>query len=167
VTRYLDLAEFLWLAEKVTGVSAETLSQSSRIELADSALHAPMAGFGDEHLYPDIIGRAARLWPVVGFAPAPVAAGSTVDYQVRPLRDGRRYSSRFLEAAQGGQPDCRFVPHRAVTSGISWQEWKERDRRDIVTGEPGLPGPDSPSPRPTFRRCRLFGAMRRLGRASR
>ena len=48
MTRYLSLAEYLWLSEQVTGISAEVLSQSSRIELADSALHAPMSGFGDE-----------------------------------------------------------------------------------------------------------------------
>ena len=61
MTRYLDLAEYLWLAEQVTGISAEVLSGSSRIELADSALHAPTAGFGDEDFYPDIVDKAAVL----------------------------------------------------------------------------------------------------------
>ena len=46
MTRYLSLAEYFWLAEQVTGVSASTLSRSGRIDLADSALHAPMAGCG-------------------------------------------------------------------------------------------------------------------------
>jgi len=45
VTRYLDLAEYLWLAEQVTGIDAATLAKASRIDLADSALHAPAAGF--------------------------------------------------------------------------------------------------------------------------
>ena len=61
MTRYLSLAEYLWLSEQVTGVSAEVLSKSSRIELADSALHAPMAGFGGEDFYPDIVDKAAVL----------------------------------------------------------------------------------------------------------
>ena len=61
MTRYLDLAEYLWLAEQVTGVPAKTLANSSRIDLADSALHAPMAGFGDEDFYPDIMDKAAVL----------------------------------------------------------------------------------------------------------
>ena len=52
MTRYLSLAEYLWLCEQVTGISADVLSQSGRIELADSALHAPMSGFGDEDFYP-------------------------------------------------------------------------------------------------------------------
>jgi len=61
VTRYLGLAEYLWLAEQVTGVEATTLAKASRIDLADSALHAPAAGFGDEDFYPDIYDKAAIL----------------------------------------------------------------------------------------------------------
>jgi Fic/DOC family len=45
----------------VTGVEAATLAKASRIDLADSALHAPAAGFGDEDFYPDIYDKAAIL----------------------------------------------------------------------------------------------------------
>ena len=61
MTRYLSLAEYLWLAEEVTGVAAAVLAKSSRVDLADSALHAPAAGFGDEDFYPDLIDKAAVL----------------------------------------------------------------------------------------------------------
>jgi death-on-curing protein len=61
VTRYLDLAEYLWLAEQVTGVDAATLAKASRVDLADSALHAPAAGFGEADFYPDIYDKAAIL----------------------------------------------------------------------------------------------------------
>jgi death-on-curing protein len=61
VTRYLSLAEYLWLAEQVTGVDAPVLIKASRIDLADSALHAPAAGFGDEDFYPDLHDKAAVL----------------------------------------------------------------------------------------------------------
>ena len=61
MTRYLDLAEYLWLAEQVTGVPAETLTLPGRIELADSALHAPMAAFEGEEFYPDLVSKAAVL----------------------------------------------------------------------------------------------------------
>jgi death-on-curing protein len=61
VTRYIGLAEYLWLAEQVTGVETTTLAKASRVELADSALHAPAAGFGDEDFYPDIYDKAAIL----------------------------------------------------------------------------------------------------------
>lgn len=61
MTRYLTLAEYVWLAEQVTGVEASVLVKASRIELADSALHAPAAGFGDEDFYPDLFDKAAVL----------------------------------------------------------------------------------------------------------
>ena len=59
--RYLDLAEYFWLAEQVTGIDAATLANTSRSDLADSALHAPAAGFGDDDFYPDVIDKAAVL----------------------------------------------------------------------------------------------------------
>jgi len=61
VTRYITLAEYFWLAEQVTGVDAETLAKASRSDLADSALHAPQAGFGDVEFYPDVYDQAAVL----------------------------------------------------------------------------------------------------------
>ena len=72
MTRYLGLAEYLWLAEEVTGVAAQTLARLSRIDLADSALHAPMAAFGDEDFYPDIYDKAAVLcWRLARNHPLP------------------------------------------------------------------------------------------------
>jgi death on curing protein len=38
---YLDLADFLLIAEAVLGIPAEELLKPSRIDLAESALHAP------------------------------------------------------------------------------------------------------------------------------
>lgn len=61
MTRYIGLAEYVWLAEQVTGVEAPVLAKASRIELADSALHAPAASFGGEEFYPELIDKAAVL----------------------------------------------------------------------------------------------------------
>ena len=61
MTRYVTLAEYVWLAEQVTGVEAAVLAKASRLDLADSALHAPQAGFGDDDFYPDLIEKAAVL----------------------------------------------------------------------------------------------------------
>jgi len=72
VTRYLSLTEFLWLAEEVTGISADVLSRSGRIDLADSALHAPMAGFGTQDFYPNVVDKAAVLcWRLARNHPLP------------------------------------------------------------------------------------------------
>lgn len=59
--RYLTLAEGLVIAEKVSGIEARTLRRASRVDLLDSALHAPQAGFGDEEFYPDVVDKAAVL----------------------------------------------------------------------------------------------------------
>jgi len=59
--RYLTLAEALVIAEAVTGIEVRTLSRASRVDLLDSALHAPQAGFGDEDFYPSLMEKAAVL----------------------------------------------------------------------------------------------------------
>lgn len=61
MTRYISLAEFVWLAEQVTGLESSVITNASRIDLADSALHAPAAGFGEEDFYPDTYDKAAVL----------------------------------------------------------------------------------------------------------
>ena len=59
--RYLTLAEALTIAEAVTGTRAAVLARASRLDLLDSALHAPQAGFGEVEFYPDFADKAAVL----------------------------------------------------------------------------------------------------------
>jgi death-on-curing protein len=59
--RYLTLAEGLLIASAVTGIEVQTIRHVSRVELLDSALHAPQAGFGDEDFYPTLDEKAAVL----------------------------------------------------------------------------------------------------------
>ena len=59
--RYLTLAEYLWLAEQVTGIEAIVHTKAARTDLADSALHAPSASFGGQEFYPELIDKAAVL----------------------------------------------------------------------------------------------------------
>jgi death on curing protein len=61
VTVYLDRADFLLIAEQATGIDTDTLLKVTDLGLADSALHAPQAGFGGTDAYPDIWGNAAVL----------------------------------------------------------------------------------------------------------
>jgi death-on-curing protein len=72
VTRYINLAEYLVIAELATGFAAEDLLTSRRLDLADSALHAPQAGFDDQDFYPDICDKAAVLcWRLARNHPLP------------------------------------------------------------------------------------------------
>ena len=59
--RYLTLPEALIIAEAVTGIDTMSLSKASQLELLDSALHAPQAGFGDQDHYPEFEKKAAVL----------------------------------------------------------------------------------------------------------
>lgn len=61
MTEYLDLADYLLIAEAVLGVPAEQIARWPGVGLADSALHAPAASFGGVELYPDVIDKAAVL----------------------------------------------------------------------------------------------------------
>lgn len=45
----------------MTGTDATVLVKAGRADLADSALAAPAAGFGDEDFYPDVYDKAAVL----------------------------------------------------------------------------------------------------------
>lgn len=48
----LDLADFLAVACEVTGLD---------LDMADSALHAPMAGFAGQELHPAFVDKAAVM----------------------------------------------------------------------------------------------------------
>lgn len=61
MAEYLDLADYLLIAEAVVGVPAESIARWPGIGLAESALHAPAAGFEGVELYPDVIDKAAVL----------------------------------------------------------------------------------------------------------
>ncbi|MHB8437842.1 MAG: Fic family protein [Acidimicrobiales bacterium] len=58
---YLDLADFLLIAEAVLGVAADKIALHTKLDLADSALHAPAASFAGEEFYPAIPMKAAVL----------------------------------------------------------------------------------------------------------
>jgi death-on-curing protein len=58
---YLELADYLATATDVTGPDVETITRVTKLDLADSALDAPAAGFGDTEFYPDFVDKAAVL----------------------------------------------------------------------------------------------------------
>lgn len=58
---YLDLADFLLIAEAALGVSAEDLARVAQLNLAASALAAPAAEFGGVEFYPEFPMKAAVL----------------------------------------------------------------------------------------------------------
>ncbi len=58
---YLDLASYTAIAAEVTGLDEFVIAKIANLDLADSALHAPSAGFGGEDSYPDLVDKTAVL----------------------------------------------------------------------------------------------------------
>jgi prophage maintenance system killer protein len=61
MTDYLELADFLLVAEAVLQTPAKKIAEDANLHLADSALHAPAARFAGQDFYPDFETKAAVL----------------------------------------------------------------------------------------------------------
>jgi len=60
--KYLDLADYLLIAEAVTGLSAEVLAEMPRVvSLASSALSVPGSGWQGHEAYPEPAQKAGLL----------------------------------------------------------------------------------------------------------
>jgi death-on-curing protein len=110
----LELADFLLIAEAVLEVPAKRIAEESALDLADSALHAPMARFAGADFYPEFADKAAVLFAhLVKNHPlkdgnVPVALIATIEfcqrngYRWTPPpgdEDGEVTASRCLEIA--------------------------------------------------------------------
>jgi death on curing protein len=61
VVYYLEFGDYCRIAAEVLGLEPEQVAELPNIGLADSALAAPRAGFGDFEAYPTLIEKAAVL----------------------------------------------------------------------------------------------------------
>jgi hypothetical protein len=71
----IELGDFLLIAEIHTGIDAHALSRIPRVvALAQSALAAPFAGFGEVELFPEFAAKAAIYCArIVGITRSPTA----------------------------------------------------------------------------------------------
>ena len=122
---YLELADYLLIAESVLGLSAETIANFDRIGLAQSALAAPQAGFGGVEAYPEFETKTAVLcWHLVKNHPLPdgnkrCAFLATVEFVER---NGRAW------VPAPGDPDETDHVIRGVASG----DMTEADLREWI-----------------------------------
>jgi death-on-curing protein len=58
---YPDLSDFLAVASAVTRTEPDIVLASMKVDLADSALHAPAGSWDGEDFYPDFVDKAAVL----------------------------------------------------------------------------------------------------------
>lgn len=60
--QYLEIGDYLLIAEAVTGIKAELLAEMPRVvNLASSALSVPGSGWGDKEAYPEFAQKAGLL----------------------------------------------------------------------------------------------------------
>jgi death-on-curing protein len=106
------LDDYLTVAAFLLGTTPDRLQQLPRIALAESAIHAPFAGFGDSDAYPELIDQAAVL--IAHLA------------QNHPLPDGNKraaflLTARFLDAngrswkSQDSDADASMVERIAAS----------------------------------------------------
>jgi death-on-curing protein len=132
---YLDLADYLAIAEAITGLDLATLIKVASLDLADSAVHAPSAGFGDTDFYPSLVDKAAVL--IVRLA------------KNHPLPDGNKRVAwvalrLFLDInGQGFDPMLSVDEAERGVLAIAAGEWDEAEtaewlRTRVVVAEPTL-----------------------------
>jgi hypothetical protein len=59
---YPEFGDFCDVAADILGITPEQIARLPNVGLAESALAAPRAGFGDVEVYPTILEKAASCW---------------------------------------------------------------------------------------------------------
>ena len=113
IVYYLDLADYLAIVTEVTGLDIETAIQVTNLDLADSALHAPQAGWGETDLYPDFVDKAAVL--------------VTRLTKNHPLPDGNKRAAWVALRVFIGLNDWEWAPYPSVDEA-------ERLMLDVASG---------------------------------
>lgn len=127
---YLELADYLLIAEAILGLPAELIANFDRIDLAASALAAAQAGFGGVEAYPDFVTKAAVLcWHLVKNHPLP--DGNKRSAFLATVEFVERNGRRWMPAP--GDPDETDTVIRAVASN----EITEADFREWIAARCG------------------------------
>lgn len=125
-TRYVELVDYLAIAAEITGFDATTVTNVTKVSLADSALHAPAAGFGDTDFYPDFVEKAGVL--VVRLA------------RNHPLPDGNKRAAWVTLRVFVELNDWRWEPMPTVDEAekavlaIAAGEWDEKQAAEWLGG---------------------------------
>jgi death on curing protein len=114
---YPEFGDFCDIAADILGVTPEQISRLPNVGLAESALAAPYAGFGDTDLYPTLLEKAAILLERLA--------------RSHPLPDGNKrtaflMTARFLEVngspLHGTLPDVDVPLVELVAAGQADRE---------------------------------------------
>jgi death on curing protein len=104
VIQYLGLADLLLIGEAVLSVPAEVLALTSDLALAESALNAPVAGYGGHEAYPKFATKAAVLCSRLCRNHAFIDGNKRVAYEA--LREFVARNGYGWSDPQGDHPDA-------------------------------------------------------------
>jgi death on curing protein len=125
IVYYLELADFLAIVTEVTGLDVETAIRVTNIDLADSALHAPHAGWAETDLYPHFVDKAAVL--------------VTRLTKNHPLPDGNERAARGALRVFMEQNDWEWAPYPSVDEverlmlDVAGGDWSESEVAEWLT----------------------------------
>ena len=120
---YLDVVDYLLIAERVLGLPAELIAHFDRIGLAESALATPRAGFGGVEAFPEFATKAAVLcWHLIKNHPLPdgnkrCAFLATVEFVER--------NGRIWMPAPGDPDETDRVLRDAASGAVSEADFRE------------------------------------------
>lgn len=96
---YPEFGDFCDVAASILGIAPEQIARLPNVGLAESALAAPRAGFGDVEIYPTILEKAAILLErLARNHPLPDGNKRTAFFLNVRLRTAERRTGLFLEA---------------------------------------------------------------------
>ncbi len=102
---YPEFGDFCDVAADILGITPEQIARLPNVGLAESALAAPRAGFGDVEVYPRILEKAAILLERLAHN--------------HPLPDGNKRTAFFLTGLSWRRTTCRSAV-RSRTSMCRW-----------------------------------------------
>jgi death-on-curing protein len=123
--RYLDLADYLYLAGAALDTAPQAVFDMADLGLAESALHAPAATFGGVEFYPDLVTKA-RV-PVVHLTKNhPLPDGNKRVAYLAMIEFLARNGRRFQAADVGATIDMMVKIAGSEVEPAEIEEWIRR-----------------------------------------
>jgi death-on-curing protein len=120
----IEIADFLVIAELHTGIDARQLARMDRvIQLAESALAAPFAGYGEVELHPTFAGKAAIYASrLVRNHPLPDGNKRTAYDVMREFIERNGYA---FEHPQGGLMETAAMIEKLAAESITEEHFRD------------------------------------------
>jgi death on curing protein len=123
--RYLDLADYLYLAGAALDAAPQAVIDVADLGLAESALHAPAATFGGVEFYPDLVTKA-RVLVVHLTKNHPLPDGNKRAAYLAMIEFLARNGCQFLATDVGGAIDMMVKIAGSEVEPAEIEDWIRR-----------------------------------------